>query len=404
MNALSVRIKILNRCYGGGGLSVPRQRCQTFSVNVDILLDEGNVVSVKWFERDQRGGRNAVGMSVKRATIIDVAKVAKVSWKTVSRVINGEPNVRAATEERVRAAIDQIGYVPDTAARSLAGSRAFTIGILFDNPSPNYTMKVQTGAYEACRAHGYHLLIENLDSAADDVADQMRAMLLNTRVDGFVLTPPITECAPVMDVLEERGIPFARIAPVSFPDRSPSYSIDDGAAAAEIARHLWAIGHRRFGLVTGPAKHGAAGTRRDGFLSALAELGCTETVLESYGGFAFEFGIAAGLELLSRSDRPTAIFAMNDDSAAGVMSAAAQLGLHVPGDVAVAGFDDSWVAKSVWPYLTTIYQPITEMAQQATKLLIERAPPGEANGNHRLDYALKARGSTGTSRFMPASS
>jgi LacI family transcriptional regulator len=327
--------------------------------------------------------------------MVDVAKVAGVSWKTVSRVINNEPSVSDKVRSRVQTIIDQLGYVPDMAARSLAGARAFTIGILFDNPSPHYTMKIQSGAYQACRARGYHLLIENLESARDDVADQMTAILLNTRVDGFIITPPITECAAVMDALEARVIPYVRIAPVSFSGRSDALVIDDGAAAAELAQHLWDFGHRRFGLVNGPVDHGAAVTRRAGFLATLAKLGCTVPVRESDGGFAFDRGLEAGRELLDVADPPTAIFAMNDDSAAGAMAAAAQLGLRVPDDVAVVGFDDSWVAQSVWPPLTTIYQPITEMAQAATELLIER---GGSNGESivsELTYRLVERGSTG---------
>jgi LacI family transcriptional regulator len=341
-----------------------------------------------------RAGKRRGKQGVTRVTMSDVGRVAGVSMKSVSRVINREPNVTETLRTKVQNAIDKLGYVPDMAARSLAGSRAFTIGILFDNPSPNYTMKVQAGAYQACREHGFHLLIENLDSAADDVADQMIAILLNTRVDGFVLTPPVTESAPVMDVLEKRGIAFARIAPVSHPGRSPAFAIDDGAAAGEIADHLWQLGHRRFGLVTGPPEHGAAGTRRQGFLDTLAALGNTSDVAEAYGGFQFELGIEAGRQLLTQPNPPTAIFAMNDDSAAGVMSAAAELGLRVPYDVAVAGFDDSWIAKSVWPYLTTVYQPITEMAHQATSLLIERELQSGKNGDHLLDYQLIVREST----------
>jgi LacI family transcriptional regulator len=327
--------------------------------------------------------------------MVDVAKLAGVSWKTVSRVVNNEPNVTAKVTERVRMAIAQLGYVPDIAARSLAGSRAYTIGILFDNPSPNYTMKLLTGAYQACRAKGFHLLIENLDTARDDVAEQMHAILRNARVDGFVVTPPITECAPVMDMLEARCIPYVRIAPASFLGRSPTFSIDDGAAAGEIARHLWGLGHRRLGLVNGPPEHGSAITRRSGFLAALSELGSSIDVREAYGGFLFEGGIDAGRALLDRNDPATAIFATNDDSAAGVMSAAAQMGLRVPDDVAVVGFDDSWVAKSVWPYLTTVYQPIAEMAHQATNMLIAHSGGDVASGDTQLEYALIIRGSTG---------
>jgi LacI family transcriptional regulator len=329
-----------------------------------------------------------------KPTMSDVAKAAGVSMKSVSRVINREPNVSETLRAKVQAAIDRLGYVPELAARSLAGGRAFAIGLLLDNPSPNYTMKIQAGAYQACREHGFHLLIENLDSSRGDIAKQAQAILMNTRVDGFILTPPITESAEVMDVLEARGIPYVRIAPVSFPGRSPSFAMDDAAAAGELAQHFWALGHRHYAVVNGPAEHGAAGTRRSGFLEALTQLGLNDTVLEAYGGFDFQVGIEAGRELLSASPRPTAIFAANDDSAAGVMSAAAQLGLRVPEDVSVAGFDDSWVAKSVWPYLTTVYQPISEMAHAAASLLIERAVTPRSNGDHLLDYQTVVRQST----------
>jgi len=334
------------------------------------------------------------GHGVTRVTISDVAQAAGVSMKSVSRVINREPNVTEKLRARVQGAIDRLGYVPDTAARSLAGARAFTIGVLFDNPSPNYTMSVQSGAYRACREHGFHLLIEHLDSDADDMAGQALAMLRNTRVDGFVVTPPLTECVAVMDALERRDIPYVRIGPVSFPGRSPAFAIDDAAAAGEMALHLWDRGHRRLGIVNGPPEHGAAGTRRGGFLSALRSLGHIDPVAESNGGFQFNAGLAAGRELLSLAERPTAIFATNDDSAAGVMAAAGQLGLKIPDDVAVAGFDDSWIAKSVWPNLTTVYQPVSEMAYAAATALIRRDSEDLGSAVQLLDYRLVIRDST----------
>jgi LacI family transcriptional regulator len=333
-------------------------------------------------------------MEPKRTTMADVAKVAGVSGKTVSRVINREPNVTEKVATRVHAAIKQLGYIPDVAARSLAGSRAFAIGVLYDNPSPNYTMKIQAGSYAACRANGYHLVIENLEAQSDSVAEQMEAILLNARVDGFILTPPITDNAVVMDILESRNIPYVRIAPASFPERAAALLIDDAAAASEIARHFWDLGHRRFGLVNGPARHGAAGTRRAGFLAELSALGNAQPVVESFGGFAFDGGISAGRELLSLPEPPTAIFAMNDDSAAGVISAATQMGLNVPRDVAVAGFDDSWIAQSVWPNLTTVYQPIAEMAQAAAEMLIARNGAENAAVTTELPYRVVLRGST----------
>jgi LacI family transcriptional regulator len=255
-------------------------------------------------------------------------------------------------------------------------------------------MKIQTGSYAACRANGYHLLIENLESESDSVAEQMEAILLNARVDGFILTPPITDNAVVMDILENRNIPYVRIAPASFPERATAMLIDDAAAASEIARHFWDLGHRRFGLVNGPARHGAAGTRRAGFLAELSALGNTQPIVESFGGFAFDGGISAGRELLSLSEPPTAIFATNDDSAAGVISAATQMGLNVPGDVSVAGFDDSWIAQSVWPNLTTVYQPVAEMAQAAAEMLIARTGLEHTAVITELPYRVVLRGST----------
>lgn len=306
------------------------------------------------------------------ATMQDVAAHAGVSLKSVSRVINREPHVSEKLRAKVEAAVAALDYVPDMAARTLAGSRSFIIGVLFDNPSPNYTMKVQKGCYRACVEHQYHLRIDNIDTygGASQVEQQLAAILRNGRCDGFVLTPPITDNAQALDFLEAHDVPYARIAPDIMQDRAAGVMIDDHAAAAMVADHLWAKGHRRFGILTGPAEHGAAHLRREGFVARIAELG-GELCGEVSGGFSFEGGIAAGEELLRLDLRPTAIFACNDDSAAGAIVATSRAGLVVPQDISIVGFDDSWVAKSVWPYLTTVYQPIEEMAHDAATMLIE---------------------------------
>ena len=327
------------------------------------------------------------------ATMADVAAQAGVSLKSVSRVINNEPHVSPRLRARVEAAIAALAYVPDTAARSLAGARSFTIGIMFDNPSPNYTMKIVAGAYRACVARQYHLRIDNIDSAAGDeaLAHQLDQIIRHSRSDGFVVTPPLADSPLVLDFLEARGIRYSRLAPLIEPARSPAVYIDDGNAAAELAQLLWDMGHRRFAIANGPAEHGAAVTRRAGFLSRLAALNPEGVVHEAYAGFDFEGGIAAGRELLSARRQPTAIFAANDDSAAGVMAACQQMGFSVPGDVSVCGFDDSWIALSVWPYLTTIRQPIDEMAEMAANMVIDR---DQGVVQRQLPYALIARAST----------
>jgi LacI family transcriptional regulator len=304
----------------------------------------------------------------------DVARLAGVSLKSVSRVINREPHVSPKLRAKVDAAITSLDYVPDMAARSLAGSRTFIIGLLIDNPSPNYTMKVQTGVYRACSENQYHLRIDQIDSTQPkaELEASLSAILRNSRCDGFVLTPPLTDDPVVLDFLDREGVEYVRIAPDIEPQRAPGVIMDDFAAASLVAKHLWSLGHRRFGLVAGPEAHGASHFRRKGFVQTLQELGATEPVVEANGHFLFEGGIEAGMELLSAKPRPTAIFATNDDSAAGLMVACARNGLAVPKDVSVCGFDDSWVARSVWPYLTTIYQPIEEMGYAAAKLLLER--------------------------------
>lgn len=334
------------------------------------------------------------GKAALNATMTDVAKLAGVSLKSVSRVINAEPHVSPKLRNKVDAAIATLNYVPDAAARSLAGARTFVIGLMFDNPSPHYTMNVQKGVYAACKENQYHLRVDNIDSTAPGAVfeAQVSAILRNGRCDGFVLTPPLCDNLQLLDLLEGAGVRFVRIAPDLEPGRSPGVCIDDDAGAAAVARHLWELGHRHFGIVRGHSKHSSAANRRRGFLEELDRLGLSEPVVEAEGYFGFETGIQAGKELLSASQQPTAIFALNDDSAAGVMVACSQHGLSVPNDISVCGFDDSWVAKSVWPYLTTVYQPVEEMAHAAALLLLRRGDV--ENVLHELDFRLVIRDST----------
>ncbi len=327
----------------------------------------------------------------------DVAQAAGVSMKSVSRVINREPNVTEKLRVRVQEAIDRLGYVPDLAARSLAGGRSFAIGLLFhdygDAFMPSYYPKLQSGAYRACRQQGYHLLVETVITGVPEYPDLFERMLSTMRVDGFILPPPLSDDMPTMDVLEKLGIPFARIAPSFDLDRAPYVAIDDEAAARTMAQHLWELGHRQIGFIAGRDDHDAARLRRKGFAEALSEYGGTELV-EASGKFQFEIGIEAAKKLMLAPSPPTAIFAANDDSAAGAMAGLAQLGLTVPEDVSVAGFDDSWIALSVWPYLTTIHQPIAEMGEAVATMLIDRNGAVAEKRGKLLDYHLVVRAST----------
>lgn len=328
------------------------------------------------------------------ATMEDVARLAGVSLKSVSRVINAEPHVSARLRAKVEAAIAELHYVPDIAARTLAGSRTFIIGLLFDNPSPHYMMNIQRGVYDACRENQYHLRIDHIDTTASrsEYEAQMVALLNNSRCDGFVLTPPLTDDLALLDFFDRSGIRYVRIAPATVHDRAAGIGIDDMAAGAAVARHLWDLGHRRYAIVRGIENHRAAARRRDGFVAELMALGIDTAPFEIDGNFSFEGGIRAAKAILNCKEQPSAIFAGNDDSAAGVMAAYTQAGLSVPDDISVCGFDDSWIARSVWPYLTTVHQPMKEMGREAALLLLGRDEPEP--GLREFDFRLVIRDST----------
>ncbi|WP_183030089.1 LacI family DNA-binding transcriptional regulator [Altericroceibacterium spongiae] len=311
-----------------------------------------------------------------RVTMADVAREAGVSLKSVSRVVNGEAHVSASLREKVEHAVAQLGYVPHMAARSLAGNRSFTICLLFDNPSPNYKMKIQTGCYKACWEAGYQLRIEEIRPAEtwDALEKQLLPVLHQRQSDGLVLTPPLADDPRVLDLIEKAGLPYVRIAPTADPGRSKAADMDDYAAAGDVARLFYAHGHRRHvAIINGPLAHGRSECRRQGFIETFQRLQPDISVMEEMGDFTFFSGIEAGKRLLARKPRPTAIFVTSDDMAAGVLNAAQQRGLNVPEDVSVCGYDDGIIAMTVWPYLTTIRQPIAEMAETGVRMLLDWA-------------------------------
>lgn len=334
-------------------------------------------------------------------TINDVAALAGVSTKTVSRVLNREPHVRPEVRDRVADAVRSLNYQPNVAARALAGSRAYLLGLCYDNPSPGYVSAVQVGAISACREAGYHLLVEQIDSGASEergrgAERQVEALLAAVKMDGLILPPPVSDRAAVLDLLESRGVPYVRIAPAGQFERGPFVHMDDRKAAYDMTAHLQMLGHRRIGFVRGHADHSATPLRHQGFLDAMRDAGLEvrpEWVVS--GAFSFRSGVGAAERLLNLPDRPTAIFASNDDMALGVMAAANRMGLTLPEDLSVAGFDDSPIAQVVWPQLTTIRQPVEAMARAAAAMLVEGLGHRQEARARLLDFELVVRGSTG---------
>jgi LacI family transcriptional regulator len=336
-----------------------------------------------------------------KPTIMDVARLADVSMKTVSRVINKEPNVRDELRERVTQAASMLGYRPNFSARSLAGMRSFLIGYLFGDPGGDYMHRVQVSLLNRCRDAGYHLLVEQIDAAADDVADRTAALVSQLRLDGVILTAPITDHRDVLRVLDGARVPYVRIAPDIDSDRSPQVRIDDFRAARELTDHLLGLGHREIGFIKGDPWHAAGRLRLEGFRSALLAHGLPvrEAWIEQ-GSFSYQSGVECARRLLGHGHRPTAIMASNDDMAAGAIAVAHELQIRVPEQLSVVGFDDAPIAQVVWPALTTVRQPIGLMADVAAEILLARL--AERNGSQwpqpmprrELAYELKLRAST----------
>lgn len=339
-----------------------------------------------------------------RPRIEDVAREAGVSPKTVSRVLNNEPNVRDEMRQRIQAAMNALGYRPNPSARSLASNRAFLIALLYDNPSPHYVMEVQQGALEACDAHQYNMMIRPLVSDAPDFVERVDALISQFRLDGLLLTPPITDHEALLDLLRTHKVPWASISPKNYAE-GVGATLDERSASREIVQHLAALGHRRIAHITGHPRHGASVWRLRGYRDGLEQAHLPydpELVVE--GQFSFDSGVAGARRLFALEHRPTAIFGANDDTAAGILWAAAERGLEVPRDVSVCGFDDVPLAQQVWPALTTVRQPSQDMGRIAATQLLRTIKGGKPGQMVSVPYTLRLRRSTATApkRARPA--
>lgn len=314
-----------------------------------------------------------------RPTIGDVAALAGVSIKTVSRVFNNEPNVAPATRSLVQTAITALGYSPNHSARSLAARESLTLGLLYDNPSPNYIHQVQRGALQSCQEAGYDLLLHPCEFGNKTISDEIINLHRQGRFDGVILTPPLSDMATAVDALVAAGVPVVAIAPAEIRSDILQVVTDDERTCVAMTRALYALGHRRIAFIAGHPDHRAVGLRLEGYRAALRELDLPsreDYVVQGYN--SFESGEVAGAALLALPQPPTAIFAANDDMAAGVMRIAHKFGVSVPGNLSVVGFDDIPLASQVWPALSTVRQPIEAMAAKAVQLLIAklREQPG----------------------------
>jgi LacI family transcriptional regulator len=330
-----------------------------------------------------------------RVRIEDVAEAAGVSMKTVSRVLNREPNVREDTRLRVQAAVDALNYKPHPSARSLAGHKSFLIALLYDNPSANYLMEVMTGVLAACETEQYNMMMCPLDFGSPKVMATIESMIGHSQPDGLILTPPITDMPELLKHLAELELPYASISPIS-QSKCMGVAMDETRAAFDMVQHLVGLGHRRIGHITGHIAHGAREWRLNGYKQGLEHAGLKfDPALVVEGEFSFDSGVRGAGKLLTLKQRPTAVFAANDDMAAGVIRVALERGLRVSQDVSVCGFDDTPMSRQIFPALTTVRQPSRDMGRAAALELLASIHKRELGRMLRVPYTLQIRSSTG---------
>jgi LacI family transcriptional regulator len=336
--------------------------------------------------------------SGKVVTIHDVARHAGVSPMTVSRVVNNEPNVREPTRARVAASIKALRYAPNLAARSLASADTVHVGLLYSNPSSAYLSEFLVGSLEQSSLSGCQLVIEKCDGAESEREAVQR--LAAGGIDGIVLPPPLCDSEEALKAVADAGLPAVVVASGRPGAGLSAVGINDFEAARAMTRHLLGLGHRRIAFINGHPNQTASGQRFRGYIVGMTEAGLsvgTEQVAQGY--FTYRSGLDAAEILLKSGWNPTAIFASNDDMAAATVAVAHRMGLDVPGGLAIAGFDDTPLATTVWPELTTVRQPIAQMAKEAVNLLLEQIRRKRSGAPqlvvHRLlDFALVERESS----------
>lgn len=301
-------------------------------------------------------------------TIKDVAKAAGVSVASVSRAFNGHDNVTRDTYERIMQAAQQLHYMPNGAARSLITRRTQTIGALLPDLHGAFFSELIRGIDLAARARGMHLLVSSSHDDADEAAAAMRAML--GRVDGLLVMSPHANPGFLSDNLPP-VLPTVLMNTGSGDGRHSWLTVDNHGGAHAMTRHLMKGGYRRIAFIRGPDNNVDAAERLRGYRDALGKLADQCEAYCQPGDFREASGYHAGRKLLAMTPRPEAVFAANDMMALGCLAAFNEAGLNVPGDIALAGFDDVPMARYTMPSLSTVRVRIAEFGECALARLID---------------------------------
>ena len=303
-----------------------------------------------------------------RVTASDVAALAGVSPMTVSRVINGEGSVRESTRAAVERAIEKLGYSPNKAARSLASASQMKIGLLSIHPNSTYLGAILLGVLEQARQSDTQVVIIEYDPDSDPA--KLIRSIRQGGLDGLLVAPPVADDPAFMKRLRKAVTAIVTIGTQNTDMGFSSVFVDDYKAARAMAEHIIGLGHRRIGFIKGGAQHMSSQMREDGYRDALVTAGiAVDDDLIVHGDYSYRSGLDATDALLSLERAPTAIFAGNDDMAAAAISTAHRHHIDVPDGLTVCGFDDTTLATTVWPEITTIHQPLAGMARACLEML-----------------------------------
>lgn len=315
----------------------------------------------------------------RRPTLDDVAARAGVSAKTVARVANGEPGVGEATRKRVGEIIRQMNFRINHSARALAASKSYSIAIITGWVPAYYITQMFEAAERISSRRGFQLVLRQIDLAEPGALDNFASSLRRQPIDGALIAAPLCDDLALLDLLEGEGVRYVRHSPLQDPGRSDAIYAQEDVGTRLMIEHLLRLGHRSFGLLSGPSGHFSAMTRRREALKCLESAGIDQarvpdvTIGAMAGGFKASFDAAA--QLMRSGSRPTAIFCFNDMIAAGAIAYFKSIGLQVPKDVAVSGFGNADFGLLTTPQLTTIRQPNAEMAVAAMDWLTSTPVP-----------------------------
>ena len=336
----------------------------------------------------------------KRPRLKDVAEQAGVSSMTVSRVLNQDPKVSEAKRTVVIAAIKKLNYRPNVSARRLASNKSFFIGLLYFDLDTSYLSKFLLQGLKACRLTGHHLIVNEMDDDIEKSLASVKELIEVTQVDGLILLPHVCDDVKLLDILQSVNIPFVRISPDTQLNLSPYICMDDYQASFEMTELLIIKGHTKIGHIIGNPNQGVSQLRYQGYLDALHSHNIEvppEYIQQAL--FSYDSGLIAAKKLLALDDKPTAIVAANDEMAAAVLAAANLLRIVVPEELSITGFDDGNVAVTVWPNLTTVRQPILQMAELAVDIISSDKFSNSStediqNFRNVLDFKIIERAST----------